>query len=272
MAQTIAFRRVLPSSYGPSGVYVISRLGGQPRFVYGPANIFAPAEGSFSPDGGRLATIDGSRQLVVADLSSGQVNRPCFTSAAVHSADWSPDGAHILLSRFSSGQTPVDSVGLFLLDVSTGDLRAFKSGDTMAVYAERVRWEAGGKRFAMIRVNPPHETISVMNADGTGLRDVLPPALPPSWLAWYTPVQGAGARLIFYPALTSTRIAVVNVDGTGFEAMMRYWLGNAVMSSDGSEYVTQDVEPAGVHYVLGVGNVSSTTPYDRRQLTEFSPP
>ena len=51
--RTIVFRRVVASSYGPPGLYVVRLDGGQPRYLMR-ADYFWPSSCRFSPDGRHL--------------------------------------------------------------------------------------------------------------------------------------------------------------------------------------------------------------------------
>jgi Tol biopolymer transport system component len=109
--ESIAFVRRVPSSYGPLGVYVVSRHGGTPRYV-APADVFWPRHMSFSPDGRQIVASYGL-QLYVIDVASATGWNLFYTANGANYPDWSPDGRYILYSRvFSNLYEPRDSAGL----------------------------------------------------------------------------------------------------------------------------------------------------------------
>ena len=104
----IAFRRVLPSNYGPPGIYLISPAGGQPRWLCA-ATLFWPTRLRFSPNDRTVLAINVN-ELQLIDVTSGNAVKPLATNSAVTGGEWIEDGSRILYFRSSyDPEAPRDS-------------------------------------------------------------------------------------------------------------------------------------------------------------------
>jgi hypothetical protein len=275
--QWIAFRRMVPSSYGPPGMYVVDRTGSKVRYVYGPADLFFPSQASFSPNARYIAAVDSRRRLIVVNLETLEVQYPVFTLGDVYSTDWSPDGRTILYSLFYSGNpaTTADSLGLFLLDVATGTSRSLRWGPD-PVLSRYPRWSPDGRLIAMDELVGPTYALSLMNADGTGHRFVIPPKDLHlySRIDWYRPPNSGGARILFSNDYPDPKVGpyLINPDGTGLTPFWHWMEFERFVSPTGVEYVRGAPDPPSRLLVLDVGSVDDMTGVALRQVTRYKPP
>jgi hypothetical protein len=125
----IVFRRPYASNYGPPGIYIVSSLGGTPRWL-APASLDWPRDLQFSPDDRQLVGTD-SFQLVVFDVQTGARSTPLYTNSAVQYPSWSPDGHTIAYYRVSLAPfPPPDSSFLHTLDLTTSTRKLPRQVDT----------------------------------------------------------------------------------------------------------------------------------------------
>jgi dipeptidyl aminopeptidase/acylaminoacyl peptidase len=277
--QWIAFRRWLPSSYGPPGMYIVHRLGGRVRYVTGPADRFFPSEATFSADGRFIAYVaDGRRQLSVVEIATGEVRHPMQTGQYVWRPDWSPDGRYILHSRTPSyPDTPNDSVGLHLFDVVNGTDRQMRVEGDLVLGAE-FRWSPSGDRIAVIEALQSNglRHLTVIPSDESGRRVLIPvtSGVILYYLHWYTPWPLAVPRIVFYRSSSGATPAgyyLINPDGTG---LSRFWHridSGGYLSPAGDEYVRSYLDPSLRYGVLAVGDASRATDFALRPITEYIP-
>jgi WD40 repeat protein len=274
--QWIAFRRQAPSSYGPPGMYVVNRTGTIVRYVYGPADLFFPREASFSPDGRFIAAVDFGRQLIIVDIATLEVRHPLYTQSAVWHPDWSPDGRSILYSQFYAGNpaTTLDSLGLFLFDVATGTTRPLRWGPD-PVYSFYPRWSPDGRLIAMDELVAPSKALSVMNADGTGHRFLIPARSLQLYrdIDWYRPAPGQAARILFWKTQQpGAGPYLINADGTEMTPFWHRIQSEGFLSPSGVEYVRGSPDPTSHYWVLYVGLIADVTDVALRQITSYDPP
>jgi hypothetical protein len=270
--QWIAFSRLIPSSYGPPGIYVVHRTGAIVRCVYhGPIDVFFPSEVSFSPDGRFLSAVDFGRKLMIVNLATLEVRRPLYTQTEIYYTDWSPDGRSILYSQFPAGDpsTTNDSLGLFLFDVATGTRRVLRWGPLAR--ADYARWSPDGSLIAMSELVGPIRALSVINADGTGHRIVIPPRSGKLYfdIDWYRRASGGAARIFF---TSESAPYLINPDGTGRTPFWhRQEPGGGFLSPTGVEYVRRAPDPSSHEFVLYVGLIDDVTDVAVRQITRYEP-
>jgi WD40 repeat protein len=195
----------------------------------------------------------------------------------VYSTDWSPDGRTILYSLFYSGNpaTTLDSLGLFLLDVTAGSSSQLRWGPD-PVFSRYPRWSPDGRLIAMDELGAPDEALSVMNRDGTGHRFLIPPRAVHlySRIDWYGRPNTGGARILFSNDTPSPKVGpyLINPDGT---ALLPFWHEmefERFLSPSGAEYVRGAPDPASGLFVLYVGLVDDVTGVALRQVTKYEPP
>jgi len=245
------------------------------RYVYGPADFFFPREASFSPDGRFIAAVDFGRQLIIVNLATLEVRRPLYTQTEVWHPDWSPDGRSILYSQFYAGNpaTTADSLGLFLFDVATGTSRPLRWGPD-PVYSFYPRWSPDGRLIAMDEAVAPVKALSVMNADGTGHRFLIPPKSLQLYsdIDWYRPTPGAAARILFFRETPPGRGPyLINPDGTGMTPFWHRIQSEGFLSPTGVEYVRGSPDPTSHYWVLYIGLVDDVTDVVLRQVTRYEP-
>lgn len=145
--KTIAYHRVLASTDGPPGVYVVSVAGGRPRLVAESDRAW-PRHLRFSPDDSKIVC-DWS-QLTVIDVATGNLSIPLYTDNRVYSPAWSRDGERIAYLRtLRNYDEPLDSVGTHLYSFTTGLDQVMRQGVEI-VGGSWPHWSADGSLFAYL--------------------------------------------------------------------------------------------------------------------------
>jgi WD40-like Beta Propeller Repeat len=183
---------------------------------------------AWSPDGNRIAFIRTDPGSFLGDVwimnadGTNAVQRTANRRFA--SVAWSPDGRKLAVSPEGLYVSTMS-----IIDTSGADER-FLGGD-----ARRPAWSPDGQRIAFIRPSGDpsrddgYETVWVMNADGTGQRQLTPPGVSiwarMSWLP-------DGSAVVFTDGGT---VYVANVDGSGTrEIVVDGIVGGAALSRDGN--------------------------------------
>ncbi len=194
----------LPAPFGPAGnglmyyssrdgdIYSVDPMKGTPKaIVGGPTTDAGPLP---SRDGRRIAftrSVAGGDQLVVADADGSNLHPLPGTLMNFSEIDWSPDGTHLAIIS--------DVTGLASLTVVATD----GSGATTLPLALETRefWYLPDGRLVFKGIDHgaggPTYGIYLVNADGTGLKSVMPPT------SGETDVMGAypspdGRTLVFF--------------------------------------------------------------------------
>ena len=146
--------------WSPDGRFIAAARGGQGIVVIdvatGSERPIAPGwRARWSPDGSRLAIIDGPEVRVV-DASTGAVRSR--VSLAAHtsllwSLDWSPDGRRLA----------VGGGGLFLIDAATAKATVLDEG---ALDWESVEWSADGTQLLVASNEGYGSDLAIIPADG----------------------------------------------------------------------------------------------------------
>jgi hypothetical protein len=101
-----------------------------------------PIESFPSPDGSRLALVQGRGTLIVQEADGEQ--RELLVTGEISGLDWFPDGTHLVYSDFDLAQEIIARRGrLWIVDVETGESRQISTG-----YGPRV--SPDGRRIAML--------------------------------------------------------------------------------------------------------------------------
>jgi hypothetical protein len=276
----IAFHRRYPSRYGPAGLYLVSRYGGEPRWLM-PGNLVYPRELSFSADGRRLVC-SYNGQLAFVDLATGMVSAPMYTDNGVAHPDWSPDGRSIVYARrFLRGfpPEPPDSAGLHLFDVSSGIDRPLRHGDTV-LPSGPVRWIRNGRALVVIHgTTSGDQLLSVATLDGREFATIHSVSVPK--LLWslqhLRPARPAVGPL-------ATESLVMLVIGRAIERTLQVTIDPFVISDrpllglwdalspTGREVVVVRPDPADSLGVLYVGQANGPPQARMLQLTRYEPP
>jgi Tol biopolymer transport system component len=213
----------------------VSNLGGTPRELA--TGCKAPEcleDGfpAFSPDGKRLAfsRILGSDKplssgIAIADASGANarvLTDVPWSRFADKSPRWSPDGQSIVFAREEHRDAGGDITGssLYILTVATGELRRLTPPGLSAAAPDWAPSALIAFGNDVDQVSAGSRDVSVIAADGTGLRNVTAgssvagSAATPSW----TP---DGARLLFSHRTNTgyASIWIINADGTQAEPL-----------------------------------------------------
>ena len=169
---SIAFGRLDPAINDFSLWVSKSNGTSQKRITEGPANF-----SDWSPDGSRIAfdfpDETGVHIATIAPDGTGQ--RTLTANAGVQEApDWSSDGKWIAYNSFTFDTGP-SAISIWIMRADGSDARMLTEG---AIDVEPVFSPDGSKlAFGRIVGDSPQgqlEAIYVVNADGTGLREVVP--------------------------------------------------------------------------------------------------
>jgi TolB protein len=215
--RTLAFESVRG---GTTGVYGVNTDGsGQRRLA---RNGHAPA---WSPDGRTIAFFSGNKiYLMNADGSEHRpLTRLLMMMGRKRSLAWSPDGRKLafLTDRDCGGSCNlyvVNSDGSGLRNLTRTLIRAYGPGGHPA---SDPAWSPDGRKLAFVRLDPglARTPIYVMNADGSGLRNLTPkPVGANTGPAW----SPDGRTLAFVSDRgDNSEIYVMNADGSGQRNLTR---------------------------------------------------
>ncbi len=277
----IAFHRRYPSSYGPPGLYIVPRHGGEPRLLLR-GGFFFPREVSFSPDGQRLVCNNGN-QLAFVDIATGVVSRPMYTDNGAAGPDWSPDGRLVVYGRIFRSQfppEPADSSGLHVLDVTSGLDRPLRYGDTV-LPSGPVRWIRNGTALAIIHASGGNPFLSVATHDGREFRSLM--SVPFPKLLWNLQHLGP-ARPSSGPLATESLVMLVIGAPAAIERTLQVTIDPFVISDrrllglwdalspTGREVAVIRPDPADSLGVLYVGQADGPPQARMKQLTRYDPP
>jgi Tol biopolymer transport system component len=169
-----------------------------------------PAEAAPSPFLGTIAF--ESERLGRTDLfimrPDGTGQTRLNTPGGGADASWSPDGRRIAFGADPEGDGNVD---VYVMDVPGGALRQLTTSPGLDIWPD---WLRGGNQivFSSTRAGPPN--IFIMNADGTGQRQLTHGTNAAS----LTPVGSPTGRQVLFARATPTeppKLWLMNVDGTG---------------------------------------------------------
>ena len=193
------------------GIYVVDADGGSPRLLYAVGGR-TPAPGPFqmevflptlSPDGSRIAYFEGlggsANYLWVMNADGTDKHRIWSTEGVGHvfALEWSPDGARLAFEANSLYVVNADGSGLAMV------------GGTDP------HWSPDGSRLAFCMCNANdypggrYEGIGVINADGSGPRQVALGGRDPVWLP-------DGSRIAY---LVESSLYVADLDGTNVRTL-----------------------------------------------------
>jgi Tol biopolymer transport system component len=159
-----------------SHMYVMTAGGIDPLLLQTGDTLGNPAQPTWSPDGKRIAFVQG--RLVAPRLDSRNIYTINADGTGVtqltHSDNewnqwpsWSPDGKQIIFARSDDSVSPVN-YGIFEMDPDGSNVRRLRSG-----FRDRwPTWSPDGSLIAFIELNPDNFAMNlfVMNADGSNAR------------------------------------------------------------------------------------------------------
>src|SRR5215211_4295762 len=254
-------------------IWIVGADGSNPRaFTYcDPPECVQDGSPAWSPDGSRIAFVRVSGAGAIIPVSvfiwpvekSGPKPEAIELDSATWASDlaWSPGASTLAFTRSKSAGA---SSGLWQMDADGSDLGPL--GDRPS--ARSPSWSPDGREIAFTAsVGPERETIYVMSADGTGVREIsgLPKdAVSPSW----QPIQvenTAGPSIPPQPTPSATMSlpAAVGVRVTITRGVAEF--PSAVAAGEGGVWVTaprQDGSGAGdvIRLSPGAGEVVATIP------------
>jgi Tol biopolymer transport system component len=195
-AKKIAFQGTQVDSgppVGPTDIFVINANGtGSPVQLTDTA--FSERGPAWSPDGTEIAFVsdqDGNQEIYVMDADGTNTRRLTFNAVSDFSPAWSPDGSKIAFSSFRNGDA---EIWVMNADGSTVEKNLTNSPDRPDLQPS---WSPDGSKIAF-DTNQFGGDVWVMNADGTGQRNLT----PTNFAGEYEPAWSPSGRKIAYARKT----------------------------------------------------------------------
>lgn len=268
-AHGLAFVR-RDGQYGPTHVFAMNADGSSIHQLTSDAN--DDAAPVWSPDGTRVAfvrTQSGQQpqpgQIFVMNSDGTGVSRLTCLGSRDDRPAWSPDGSRIAFAR-STGKTSA----IYVMQADGSNLHLLYQPVT--AYAINLAWSPDGKRFAF--GDPPG--IAVVNADGTGFRQLTGPSTiqtPDDFPTWSPDSKSIAFD---HSVLTSkefgadVQLWMMTADGRNQHQLLaepRHDLSNPTFSPDGRQVAffrwgdsTQGLESIDVVSSSGTGARALTQP------------
>jgi Tol biopolymer transport system component len=171
----VAYRRLVFSSQGPPGIYIIRSDGSENRLLLDETSFYGQGlvllqEIRFSPNG-RQITVTKDLEVYLLDVLTGSFSQLTHTGQNAAHPDWSPDGKRIVYNRAFYRSAELDSSGFYIVDVETGQERAlFNDGKRVA--GNQLRWSPEGEPIAFSTTAEDEDgypDIYTIQSNGTGL-------------------------------------------------------------------------------------------------------
>ncbi len=274
----VAFRRVIESPIGPPGIYVMPARGGQPRFLT-PADFFWPKGLRFSPDARQLVGIDRC-QVVIIDVATGAKRYPIGSAYFITWVDWSPDGGRLIYCEVRGPyveEPSRDSVGIHVLDLTTGVTSPSFRYQGDSVEGQFVKWSPDGERFVLDQSCPESgyrqiAVYSLVDSTKLAMTEAVSMVLYDN-VQWLHAAPGEPECLAFMQQGPGGGGTFLYFDGHR-ERWARGIAWTDVFSRDGSYVLTTDVDPVdrlGVLHVLATQRARHVKD-PHRQLTSWRGP
>jgi TolB protein len=238
-------------------------------------NDVADFDPTWAPDGSGVAFRSqrgGNDEIYVVDVSSGRARNVTNEEAVDWGPDWSPDGRWI---AFNSGRVSTIHLNGFITD-PRGDKVRRLAGD---VFFEYPAWSPDGTQIAFMhqtfdRAGGNYE-IFVMNADGTGIRQLTDNPADDGWPAW----SADGTQIAFSSIRDDCAFSqaedcestgdvgefhslyVMNADGTDVRRITEVFGQFAVWSPDG-RYIAFTPAPGGIYVMRPDGSDLTLIPIE----------
>ncbi len=282
VGSAIAYRRRLWSTQGQPGIYLVNSDGTGTKLIFDETPLYEGQqfpilllqELRFSPDGRQLA-FEIDREVHLLDVETGALRQLTHTDRNARSPDWSPDGNSIVYSRPFRRSPEIDSAGVYVIDVSSGDERALFH-DGLPVVGGRPRWSPNGEPIAFWS-GEGSETLDIfsVNPDGTGFRRLTHSGTEalaqfPRWL-------NAGTEILYTWRLTidaeSLETRVMGADGNDQHPWPIHLYDSEAISPDSEEIVLPGLQQGygdslAVLFVQVIDDIAGTS---RRQLSAYAP-
>ena len=195
---------------GNNDIYIVGSTGGTPvNLTNSPANDGWPR---WAPDGRHIvfhSNRDGNFELYVIDRSGGNPMRVTSYAGIDQFPDWSPDGRHIAFRR---------DTDIYVLNVANGDIRRLTDA---APLNQMAAWSPSGKQLVFMSSRAGYIAVWIMNADGTGQRNLTPKNAGDADTDWVSraPAWSSTGRMIYFMSSRPStnldvELFVMNADGS----------------------------------------------------------
>ena len=195
---------------GNNDIYIVGSTGGTPvNLTNSPANDGWPR---FAPDGEHIvfhSNRDGNFELYAVNRSGGGLRRLTSYAGIDQFPDWSPDGRLIAFRR---------DTDIYVLDLVDGGIRRLTDAPPLNQMAA---WSPGGTQLAFMSSRDGYISVFVMNADGSGQRNLTPKTAGDADVDWVSraPSWSSTGRLIYFmssrPSTSlDVELFVMNADGS----------------------------------------------------------
>ncbi len=240
-------------------VYTLHTMNADGSGATGPFTVDFPAfdvfgSGDVSADGSLIVGGSGERRLTVGNLMTGEVSHVSTDSMVAGSPFWSPDGDRI---GFVAQPLPDGPTDLYTIGTDGSGLTRLTND---AFYEGYAVWSPTGDRIAFVRSQGSGSRMSVIDADGSNLRDVYSKAceLPVAW-------SPDGSQLMCTVTNGPTE-ALIDVETgeihlTGFDFVCHGWSpdGTRLVCADSDSIYTLEPDGTGVVTVGPAGGFGFLT-------------
>ena len=217
-----------------------------------------------SPDGSTLAWIRETEeeefQLWTMDRDGGNRRSIIADERTVHDVAWSPDGTRLAVEL--STHDDVNDIWIFEADGGGGTQITFDLPNA-ALFDHAPTWSPDGSKIAIASNRSGSTRLWTMNANGSGLTQVMPDLVGTEWMPAWSP---DGSLIAFRSGTTGPAgIGIVRPDGTGFrEFPFSRQVGSISWTPDGlilfTGVVELDYEVHTMHPVTGAITRLTTHP------------